>query len=237
MYILFYPLQFPSIPVLIFLKFYNTTAIFLWPRTGVEPAFILRHREYLQTCAYSCIQPSAVRDTVVPHCQITFTTHLPNFFGATLPFAYQAIFGREDRTRTCDPLVPNQMRYQLRYTPKCAVFYNTSAQLPWELLSFTSTPDWLPEVSTGLYTTFCGTDCLPSNLYLSKSILAHYGFSLSSLSSVWFHIVLGVLVLGCSAFWDHTRTLPMSCLPSSTGSWLDFDTCHSLINLFCISYL
>jgi hypothetical protein len=70
-----------------------------------------------------------------------------------------------------------------------------------------------------------------------KSILVHYGFSLSSLSSVWFHIVLGVLVLGCSAFWDHTRTLPMSCLPSSTGSWLDFDTCHSSINLFCISYL
>ena len=26
-------------------------------------------------------------------------------------------FGRGDRTRTCDPLVPNQMRYQLRYTP------------------------------------------------------------------------------------------------------------------------
>ena len=25
--------------------------------------------------------------------------------------------GRGDRTRTCDPLVPNQMRYQLRYTP------------------------------------------------------------------------------------------------------------------------
>ena len=24
---------------------------------------------------------------------------------------------RGDMTRTCDPLVPNQMRYQLRYTP------------------------------------------------------------------------------------------------------------------------
>ena len=24
---------------------------------------------------------------------------------------------RGDRIRTCDPLVPNQMRYQLRYTP------------------------------------------------------------------------------------------------------------------------
>ena len=27
------------------------------------------------------------------------------------------IFCRGDRIRTCDPLVPNQMRYQLRYTP------------------------------------------------------------------------------------------------------------------------
>ena len=25
---------------------------------------------------------------------------------------------RGDMTRTCDPLVPNQMRYQLRHTPK-----------------------------------------------------------------------------------------------------------------------
>ena len=25
--------------------------------------------------------------------------------------------GRGDRTRTCDSLVPNQERYQLRYTP------------------------------------------------------------------------------------------------------------------------
>ena len=27
-------------------------------------------------------------------------------------------FRRGDRTRTCDSLVPNQERYQLRYTPK-----------------------------------------------------------------------------------------------------------------------
>ena len=30
---------------------------------------------------------------------------------------YSYLCGRGDRTRTCDPLVPNQMRYQLRYTP------------------------------------------------------------------------------------------------------------------------
>ena len=29
---------------------------------------------------------------------------------------------RGDRIRTCDPLVPNQMRYQLRYTPKTSFF-------------------------------------------------------------------------------------------------------------------
>ena len=44
-----------------------------------------------------------------------------------------------------------------------AVFYNTSAQLPWELVSFTLTPDWLPEVSTGLYTTIVEQH-LPHNL-------------------------------------------------------------------------
>lgn len=27
-------------------------------------------------------------------------------------------FGRSDTTRTCDPLIPNEVRYQLRYTPK-----------------------------------------------------------------------------------------------------------------------
>ena len=32
--------------------------------------------------------------------------------------AVSAYIRRGDMTRTCDPLVPNQMRYQLRYTPK-----------------------------------------------------------------------------------------------------------------------
>ena len=158
MYILFYPLQFPSTPVLILLKFYNTTAIFWWPRTGVEPAFTLWHREYLQTCAYSCIQPSAVRDTVVPHCQITLITHLPfstkGDFTICLPGHIWS--GRQDsnlrplvrsvyKIRTYDTSViiqthqflsllvncnQNQCSSQLNYFPICAVFYNTSAQLP-----------------------------------------------------------------------------------------------------------
>ena len=64
---------------------------FLWPRTGVEPAFTLWHREYLQTCAYFDTQPSAVRDTVAPHCQITYYYTPPCSHRATLPFAHQAI--------------------------------------------------------------------------------------------------------------------------------------------------
>lgn len=81
MYILFYPLQFPSIPVLILFKVLQHHNNLLSPRTGLEPAFILWHREYLQTCAYSWIQPLAVRDTVTPHCQITYITHLPDSTG------------------------------------------------------------------------------------------------------------------------------------------------------------
>ena len=41
----------------------------------------------------------------------------------------ESLFCRGDRIRTCDPLVPNQMRYQLRYTPNNgspkALFYRT----------------------------------------------------------------------------------------------------------------
>ena len=33
------------------------------------------------------------------------------------------IFGRNDRIRTCDILVPNQARYQLRYIPIC-IYYS-----------------------------------------------------------------------------------------------------------------
>ena len=52
-------------------------SFFLSPRTGVEPAFTHQYREYLRTCVYSCIQPSAVRDTVVPHCWIFLISHFP----------------------------------------------------------------------------------------------------------------------------------------------------------------
>ena len=33
-----------------------------------------------------------------------------------------ALWSRGDRIRTCDPLVPNQVRYQLRYAPRNLIF-------------------------------------------------------------------------------------------------------------------
>ena len=33
-----------------------------------------------------------------------------------------ALWSRGDRIRTCDPLVPNQVRYQLRYAPWNLIF-------------------------------------------------------------------------------------------------------------------
>ena len=98
-----------------------------------------------------CIQPLAVRESVIPHCWITYITHLPSL-GAIFPFAYQAIWsGRQDsnlrplvrsvyKIRTYDTsfiiqthqflslLVncnQNQCSSQLNYFPKCVVFYNT----------------------------------------------------------------------------------------------------------------
>ena len=44
---------------------------------------------------------------------------LPTFFIIKKSPAFAELFFRRgDTTRTCDPLVPNQMRYQLRHTPK-----------------------------------------------------------------------------------------------------------------------
>ena len=91
---------------------------FLWPRDG--------NRTRIQTvifaidtcpCAYFGIQPSAVREAVVPHCQIPFYYTPPPSLQGRLYHSSTRRCGRGDRTRTCDPLVPNQMRYQLRYTP------------------------------------------------------------------------------------------------------------------------
>ena len=152
MYILFYPLKFPSTPVLILFKVLQHHNNLLWPRTGLEPAFTRQHREYRRTCAYSVSNLWQFRESVIPHCWITYITHLPKSLGATLPFVHQAIWsGRQDsnlrplvrsvyKIRTYDTsfiiqthqflslLVncnQNQCSSQLNYFPKCVVFYNT----------------------------------------------------------------------------------------------------------------
>ncbi len=40
------------------------------------------------------------------------------------------MYGRGERIRTFDPLVPNQMRYQAALRPDEKVFYNPSASVP-----------------------------------------------------------------------------------------------------------
>ena len=47
----------------------------------------------------------------------------PAWKAGVLPLNYTRRY-RGDRIRTCDPLVPNQMRYQLRYTPKLVSILN-----------------------------------------------------------------------------------------------------------------
>lgn len=84
---------------------YCHTQSCLWPRTGLEPAFTRQHREYRRTCAYSVSNLWQFRESVIPHCWITYITHLPKSLGATLPFVHQAIWsGRQDSNLR--PLVP-----------------------------------------------------------------------------------------------------------------------------------
>ena len=89
-----------------------------------------------------CIQPLAVRESVIPHCWITYITHLPKSLGATLPFVHQAIWsGRQDSNLR--PLVPKTSVLANWTTSRNVLFFhNTSAQLPWELVSFTITSDF-----------------------------------------------------------------------------------------------
>ena len=48
--------------------------------------------------------------------------HKPNKKAVAKATAF--LFGRSDGIRTHDLLVPNQARYQLRYTPKQLFYYN-----------------------------------------------------------------------------------------------------------------
>ena len=74
----------------------------------------------------SNLRPPGPKPDALPtalHPEERFFLCLNNFHRSGLEQHRQAvpfaIFScRGDRIRTCDPLVPNQMRYQLRYTPK-----------------------------------------------------------------------------------------------------------------------
>ena len=45
-------------------------------------------------------------------------------YRAFITLAMNTRYGRNDRIRTCDILVPNQARYQLRYIPKAYVNFS-----------------------------------------------------------------------------------------------------------------
>ena len=151
MYILFYQLQFPSIPVLIPLKFCNTTTIFVTPGRTRTYIHLLVSRLPPDQCLFFNPTFGSSRHCF-SSCQIMHITH-PPAVGATFPFVYQVIWsGRQDsnlrplvrsvyKIRTYDTsfiiqthqflslLVncnQNQCSSQLNYFPKCVVFYNTS---------------------------------------------------------------------------------------------------------------
>ena len=125
MYILFYPLKFPSTPVLILFKVLQHHNNLLWPRAGLEPAFIHRYRDYLQTCAYFLIQHLAARDTVSPPVGLCIL-HTPLRLGRLFHSPTRS-YGREDRTRTCDPWFGLYIRFELMILPLLYRLTNFSA--------------------------------------------------------------------------------------------------------------
>ena len=125
MYILFYPLKFPSTPVLILFKVLQHHNNLLWPRAGLEPAFIHWYRDYLQTCAYFLIQHLAARDTVSPPVRLCIL-HTPLRLGWLFHLPTRS-FGREDRTRTCDPWFGLYIRFELMILPLLYRLTNFSA--------------------------------------------------------------------------------------------------------------
>lgn len=119
--------------------------LFLWPRAGVEPAFTRQHREYLRTCAYYVSNLWQFRESVIPHCWITYITHLPKSLGATLPFVHRAIWsGRQD----------SNLRPPVRSVYKIRTYDTSSIIQTHQFLS-----DWLTVTKTGVLP----TELLPDN--------------------------------------------------------------------------
>lgn len=186
MYILFYPLKFPSTPVLILFKVLQHHNNLLWPRTGLEPTFIYWYHDYLQTCAYFRIQPLAARDTVSPHCQILHITHSPAM-GWLSHFAYQV--SREDRTRTCDPWFGLYIRFELMILPLLYRLTNFSAY--WLTVTKTSVlANWttsrnvwfsiILRITTNPENSFRLLPRLTFTEGLHRSVHNHYGIAITS---------------------------------------------------------
>ena len=112
-------------------------------------------------------------------------------------------FCRGDRTRTCDPMLPKHVRYQLRYTPNYLPVPNHSVPVSRE--DFPGSTPVIPlsatlhvlylELMTSSYTySYYLLRFTPqhfSNLLSSfREYWVSHDVSLSALSSVRFHIVL-----------------------------------------------
>ena len=75
---------------------------------AVVPACSLRHQI---TCSVAML--AAFRQKL----HLAACADLPNHLSTSLGMPQISRFGRGDRIRTCDPLVPNQMRYQAALRP------------------------------------------------------------------------------------------------------------------------
>ena len=82
--------------------------------------FLFRRGDRIRTC--DPLVPNQVRYQLrhTPKTDFSlFTQAFHLHYTATQPANCIAFYHRRgDRIRTCDPLVPNQVRYQLRHTPK-----------------------------------------------------------------------------------------------------------------------
>ena len=92
------------------------TGIFLW--SGRQDGSLWRTRSHRARCKRLC----AVRWHTNLRLVLFHKTSQNRSYIATIEklhdqMATEFFYGRGDRIRTCDPAVPNRVRYQLRYSP------------------------------------------------------------------------------------------------------------------------
>ena len=126
MYILFYPLKFPSTPVLILLKSCNTTAIFF---CGPEQELNL-HSPVSIANTYGhvlILYPTFGSSRVCYSSLLDNLYYTPPLFRGRLYHLSTRPYGREDRTRTCDPWFGLYIRFELMILPLLYRLTNFSA--------------------------------------------------------------------------------------------------------------